>query len=229
MTKQIYGIVDQMADYHTASMDRIRKFSDIMIYNLLFCLFSVPVITGGAALFALCDGMQRLVRDEDVPVFRTFLDAFKSNFKRSTILWLITIAGYVFLYSLQYSAVSLSNGHLATRHMATFYVMMFLLLFCFQHLFPTAVKWQELSPVGCIGRAYVITGNGFGWTLLGIISTSIFSYVTLAVNPFVIPFGLMLWIVCGFGIIAYIEAVCFLKAAANFERKQANQEELKDK
>ena len=210
-------------------MDALRKFSDIVFYNLLFCLFSLPIVTAGASLCALCEGMQKLAagEDSDLPVFRTFWGTFKRNFWRATILWFICIFGYVFLSCLQYAAVTLSNGSLATSYMVTFYVMLMLLLFGFQNLFPSLARWQDLTVIALLFRTYLVTGVGFPWTLLGIACTAVFSYVTLGMNLNVFRFGLFLWAVCGFGIVTYISSFFFLRAAENFEKHQQLEAEKK--
>ena len=203
-------------------MDALRKFSDIVFYNLLFCLFSLPVVTAGASLCALCEGMQKLAagEDSDLPVFRTFWDTFKRTFKRATILWFICIFGYFFLSSLQYAAVTLSGGAVGTSYMVTFYAMTLLLVFGFQNLFPSLARWQDLGVVALLFRTYLVAGVGFPWTLLGILCTGVFSYVTLGMNMNIFRFGLFLWAVCGFGIVTYLSSFFFLRAAAGYEKQQ---------
>ena len=41
-------------------MSGLRKIADIVLCNILFCLFSLPVITAGAALTALHTAMPEL-------------------------------------------------------------------------------------------------------------------------------------------------------------------------
>ena len=93
-------------DLNGPLMDALRKFSDIVVYNLLFCLFSLPVITAGASLCALCEGMQLIAsdRDSDLPVFKTFLKTFKKSFVSATLLWFVCIFCYFILVSVNYAA-----------------------------------------------------------------------------------------------------------------------------
>ena len=56
-------------------MTALSKLADIIICNLMFVLFSVPIITFGASLTALYTCMLRLAGDEerdDGLIFRTF-------------------------------------------------------------------------------------------------------------------------------------------------------------
>ncbi len=208
-------------------MDRLRRLSDIIVYNLLFVVCSIPVVTAGAALIALCDGMQRLSIDKkaDFPVAKTFFDSFRRNFKRGTFLWIITVFGYFFLYSLLFAARSLSGGSYGTMYMASFYVMLLLMLFGYQNLFPSAARWQEQPAIGIIFRAYQVAGASLLQTFFGICVTSLISGLTMAYNPLAIPFGFMFWVVGGFGITTYICTGFFTKAAKKFEENL--REELK--
>lgn len=59
------------------------------VLNLLFLLCSLPVITTGASLTALCAGQRALIKKE--PCFRAFFHAFRAGFWRATIAWLILL------------------------------------------------------------------------------------------------------------------------------------------
>ena len=83
----------------------MNKVADIIILNLLTLLFSIPVVTIGAAVTALYDAMWKLQREEG-SVWNNFWSSFKSNFKQSTVIWLIVavvsaIVGYAALFYLQ--------------------------------------------------------------------------------------------------------------------------------
>ena len=57
------------------------------VLNVLFLLFSLPVVTIGASLTALCAGQRALIKKE--PCFRAFFHAFRTSFWRATIVWLV--------------------------------------------------------------------------------------------------------------------------------------------
>ncbi|MBQ7582135.1 MAG: DUF624 domain-containing protein [Lachnospiraceae bacterium] len=86
------GIIHPMGlfDYNGRLMDALRKFSDLVFYNIIFCAVSIPVITVGAGMCALCEGARMIAAEEDFDdgVLRTFFACFKRNFKRGTLLWI---------------------------------------------------------------------------------------------------------------------------------------------
>ena len=75
-------------------MTAMSKFADIVLCNLMFVLFCLPVFTVGASLSALYTCMLQLVYEEDKDnglIFRDFWQAFRRNFKQATVLWLICL------------------------------------------------------------------------------------------------------------------------------------------
>lgn len=71
----------------------LTKVADIVWLNILTVLCCIPVITAGAALTALYSLTMKMVRDEEGYVTRSFFKAFGQNFLKSTVMWLIILAG----------------------------------------------------------------------------------------------------------------------------------------
>jgi len=75
-------------------MDRI---GDLVILNILWTVFCLPVITIGAATTAMCAVTMKISAGEDPVIAHTFFKAFKENFKQSTLTFLIFLAAGVLL------------------------------------------------------------------------------------------------------------------------------------
>ena len=74
------------------------KFSQVILkvaqgcyLNLLWMVFSLPVITLGAATAALYRMTLKIARGEEPSVTQQFLRGFKEDFKQATVLWLILL------------------------------------------------------------------------------------------------------------------------------------------
>lgn len=78
-------------------MSFLGKAAEYMILCLMCLLFSIPIVTAGAAITAKYYVGMKLVRGEDTPFFRAYLKSFKDNFKQSTCIWLIEMAIGAFL------------------------------------------------------------------------------------------------------------------------------------
>ena len=74
------------------------KFSQVLLkicygcyLNLLWVVFSLPIITIGASTTALYYASFKIVREEEYRITSAFFRSFKENFKQATILWLILL------------------------------------------------------------------------------------------------------------------------------------------
>jgi len=63
---------------------------DVLCLNVLWLIFSLPIITIGASTCAAFSVSLKMVDDEEGYIGRMFIKAFKDNFKQGTIMWLIT-------------------------------------------------------------------------------------------------------------------------------------------
>ena len=85
-------------DMNGPLMYNLGKLANIFLCNVLFCLFSLPIFTIGAALSALFACMQAIWdEDEDDIIAKQYWNAFKQNFRQATILWLLVLAAAGFL------------------------------------------------------------------------------------------------------------------------------------
>ena len=79
-------------------MRALSTMADLLVLNLLTIVCSLPIVTAGAALTALNDACIRLVRMEDGELARDYFRAFKANFKKATLLWLMLLVAAILLY-----------------------------------------------------------------------------------------------------------------------------------
>ena len=70
---------------------------DLMALSVLWVAFSLPVFTMGAASAALYSAVYHHVRKGEDYLWNSFWTAFKENFKRSTLAWLVALAILAFL------------------------------------------------------------------------------------------------------------------------------------
>ena len=62
----------------------MTRCGTIIAANLLFLLFSIPVVTTGAAWTALHYTMMKMLREKEINPFKTFWNGFRTNWKQST-------------------------------------------------------------------------------------------------------------------------------------------------
>ena len=83
-------------DYDSKFTQALLKFADIIILNALYLLFSLPIVTIGAAQAGLYTGFRVMIDPEDdSSCAAAFLRGFKNGFTIITPVWLI-LSGVVF-------------------------------------------------------------------------------------------------------------------------------------
>ncbi len=126
-------------------MELLRKISDIVFCNVLFCVLSLPVITAGAAMTGLSAAMQLIAEDkedEGKSALRVFWQNFKDHFLRATLLWLSGLLGIAFLLLYYHTVNSLEGG---TQHLyrITFYALVLVFFAGYQYVFPMLARFGQ--------------------------------------------------------------------------------------
>ena len=71
---------------------------DVLKLNFLWLAFSLPIITIGASTVAAMSVALKMTDDEEGYIGRSFVKAFKENWKQGTMLWLITVVAVYAIY-----------------------------------------------------------------------------------------------------------------------------------
>ncbi len=69
----------------------VNRALDVLLLNILWFAFSIPLITIGASTCAAFSVTLKMVDDEEGYVAKMFVKAFKENFKKGTLMWLISL------------------------------------------------------------------------------------------------------------------------------------------
>ena len=69
----------------------LSRVFDLILLNLLWLACSLPVITIGASTTALYSVTLKMAANEEGYILRGFLEAFRRNWKQSTVIWLILL------------------------------------------------------------------------------------------------------------------------------------------
>lgn len=85
----------RLFDYDNAVMRFLGKVTDVMYLCVLWIICSIPVFTIGASTTALYYAFNKSVRNNRGYAWKEFFSSFKTNFKQSTIIWLIALGLYV--------------------------------------------------------------------------------------------------------------------------------------
>ncbi|MGN0168195.1 MAG: YesL family protein [Acetatifactor sp.] len=100
--------MNKIFDPENAFWSFMNKVTDVFFLGILWFLFSLPVVTVGAATTALFQFTLKQADNEEGYLWRSFWKAFRSNFVKATGLWMIVLATGGFLLADIYACIHLN-------------------------------------------------------------------------------------------------------------------------
>lgn len=217
----VKGFVKQMGKLFSAEgplSSFLNKMTDLMLLNLLTCVFCIPIITAGAAFTALHYMMLKMVRNEEGYIIRGFWKSFKQNFKQATIIWLLILLFIcIFIgdwYIIHYTTLEFSK---------IFSIIMaaigFLLLIILLYIFPVLARFEN-TIFNTLKNAALIAFISFPRAVLMLII-----YLIPAALTLLLPEALPLVALLGVSLPAYAAAMLYSGVLKKFEPQTGDEEE----
>lgn len=141
------------------------KMGDLMILNVLFLIFSIPIVTIGASHTALYTMTFKMLDETEGNLIKNFFKAFKSNFKQATVLWLVVLAaGLILAYDAMIAYASTSI--LSKIFMGVIILVAIIYAMWVSWLFPVQAKFENPVKVNMKNAALMMVIHMFPTTLL---------------------------------------------------------------
>ncbi len=105
-------------------MGALMKIGDLLCLSVLWLVFSLPILTIGASSAALYAAVYHCLRRGKPGLWKHFWNAFRENFKRSTLAWLIELAvlAVFFLDAAVFRSIRLSGGAMGGLYWAALFL-----------------------------------------------------------------------------------------------------------
>jgi uncharacterized membrane protein YesL len=170
-------------------MTLISKLADTVILSTLWAISCIPIFTIGTSTTALYYTVHKtLVRNRGY-IWQTYWKAWRDNFKRATLAWLIQLA-FVLLFTVDITIMR-SVAEQATGFQVLlyiFYVLMAMMAVWFYY----AVAYQarfENSLKNCLKNSGVIAFLNFPWSLLILVIFGLcaFAVMVIPILIFLLP------------------------------------------
>lgn len=199
-------------------MNFLNKVADIMILNILFLVFSIPIFTMGASFSAAYYVGFKMVKNEEGYITRTFWRAFKENFKQATIMWLIVLAVGVIIFFdyriILYSGIEFPQWMLICVITVTVVVLMgvmfiFPLQAHFENKVKNTLKNAFLMALSHLPTAFVL----------------VVVYVVPVVIYYFLPQSLPALFLLAMGLILYFKCFLILRVFKKYEEALVEKEE----
>lgn len=196
----------------------MNKVADLVILNVLVMVFSLPVVTAGAAWTAMHFVTIRMARKEERYVIKDFWRSFKQNFKQATTIWLLAlVAAFVFVGDvLIYKQIP---DQIPMVLMIIVMVLAYLVLGTLLYAFPLLSRFYN-TVAGTLKNAFLVSIVNIPYTFLFLL-LAVLPFAVLYFVPELMPFVLLF----GFSVPAYIASRSWVRILAKFEPKQEVEEE----
>ncbi|MFR8171682.1 MAG: YesL family protein [Marvinbryantia sp.] len=177
--------------------------ADIVLLHILWIICSLPIVTIGASTTALYSSCMKRIRRDEGYITGNFFRAFKSNFRQSTLIWLLLLAVGGILYMDLW--IGLSVEGVLGKIMLVSCSMLLIPFFCtVLYIFPVQAKFEN-RILDNLKNAFLMSLSNFQWTLFLAFILATFVLLTLVFPPFM---GLML--IAGAGIFGYLTSCVFV-------------------
>ena len=195
-------------DYDNLLFRFLSKVADLIVLNVLFLLFSIPLVTIGASLTAAHFAALKLYREEG-HVFGNFWKSFRENFRQSTIIWLL----YVIYVAITYSSwITLASAESETRTIMQGTLLAGFVLSISFALWAFPLQSKFVNPIKRTVR------NAFIMIFKHILRT-IFMLI-VSVLPFLLSLKLLIvLLLLGFSVPIYICAITYNKPFEKMEQQ----------
>ena len=133
-----------MGAFHPDSefMQALGRVADFVILNVLCVLFSLPVVTAGAAMTAKYYVSMKIIRGEEPVAFQAFWRSFRDNFKQATMIWLPALVILLVLAWDWYAVVYGDSQGMPAAGRILLLVMTLLVCMVIYAVFPFLARFQ---------------------------------------------------------------------------------------
>lgn len=185
----------------------MTRIGTVIAANLMFILFSMPVVTMGAALAALYHTMLKTLRSKDaINPFKQFWAGFRGNFKQATVVWIITLV----LAALGYFNVQIclqAGGFIGMIRYGV-YALGIILFTTLVYLFPTMAAFSDSIPNLARNGLYFAIRKPFK-LLVNLFFHFFPMFLTYSDRSY-LPLYAFLWTMFGFGAITLLTSSLLL-------------------
>lgn len=161
----------------------VGRVTDIIILNLLWIAFTVPLVSAGAALAALHECARRISAEEGGSVVRMYVRSVRSNLWPSAVLWLLTAPALVALCAAWY--VFRMAGAIPLLLVLTLVVLPVWI-----YVWPLQARFDN-PPLRTLQLAFLLAFGNPGWTALLLVTDAVLAGIAIA-TWYLLPGGLPL-------------------------------------
>ena len=208
------GLIKAAFDTDNFLMRFWEKVLDIVTVNLLFVVSCLPIVTIGVAKISLYQTIFEVKSSRRVPVFRTYMRAFKQNLKLGLQLGLLELG--IFLISVV--DLSLFWGQTGLGFQLIKAICLGILIFLTLVMlasYPIAARY-DLTWKEALQKGLLLVSFNFVWFFL-MLAIILLIIMLLYLSGFTLVLGGSAFLLFGFGLLAFCQAGLMEKLFAKYQ------------
>ena len=208
------GLIKAAFDTDNFLMRFCEKVLDIVTVNLLFVVSCLPIVTIGVAKISLYQTIFEVKSSRRVPVFKTYMRAFKQNLKLGLQLGLLELG--IFLISVV--DLSLFWGQTGLGFQLIKAICLGILIFLTLVMlasYPIAARY-ELTWKEVLQKGLLLVSFNFVWFFL-MLAIILLIMMLLYLSGFTLVLGGSAFLLFGFGLLAFCQAGLMEKLFAKYQ------------
>lgn len=178
---------------------------DIVFLNILFIISCIPVFTIGTAISSLYKVAKNIAEERGASISQMYWEAFKSNFKKSVLAWLLDLLIIVLLVFDIWYWLNFGQGLVKQAALIVSVVILYLVLMAGQWKYPIISMFEN--------DVKATNGNSFFFAIRYLIPSFIMVSVT-AFWIFITTYFEILWVLTilfGFSLPAFLKQFYIFK------------------
>lgn len=208
------GLIKAAFDTDNFLMRFCEKVLDIVTVNLLFVVSCLPIVTIGVAKISLYQTIFEVKSSRRVPVFKTYIRAFKQNLKLGLQLGLLELG--IFLISVV--DLSLFWGQTGLGFQLIKAICLGILIFLTLVMlasYPISARY-DLTWKEVLQKGLLLVSFNFVWFFL-MLAIILLIIMLLYLSGFTLVLGGSAFLLFGFGLLAFCQAGLMEKLFAKYQ------------
>ena len=208
------GLIKAAFDTDNFLMRFCEKVLDIVTVNLLFVVSCLPIVTIGVAKISLYQTIFEVKGSRRVPVFKTYMRAFKQNLKLGLQLGLLELG--IFLISVVDLSLFWGQTSLGFQFIKAIClgILIFLTLVMLAS-YPIAARY-DLTWKEVLQKGLLLVSFNFVWFFL-MLAIILLIMMLLYLTGFTLVLGGSAFLLFGFGLLAFCQAGLMEKLFAKYQ------------
>ena len=208
------GLIKAAFDTDNFLMRFCEKVLDIVTVNLLFVVSCLPIVTIGVAKISLYQTIFEVKSSRRVPVFKTYMRAFKQNLKLGLQLGLLELG--IFLISVVDLSLFWGQTGLGFQLIkaSCLGILIFLTLVMLAS-YPIAARY-DLTWKEVLQKGLLLVSFNFVWFFL-MLAIILLIIMLLYLSGFTLVLGGSAFLLFGFGLLAFCQAGLMEKLFAKYQ------------